>query len=179
MDPVITQIRQDLKDNTDPGTQKSFRRFFREEVQYYGVKTAAVGKIAQKYWKEIKSRDKKEIFQLCEELYSSHYTEEAFIVSNWVPRLQDRYEREDFLVFYHWIDTYISNWAMCDGFCNHSMGDFIEKFPEYIGESETLDNVREPVGPACFSGITYYPCKTGSVSRRSARNRSTAPHRHR
>ena len=134
MDPVITHIRQDLKDHADPGTQKNFQRFFREDVQYYGVKTAAVGTIAQKYWKEIKSRDKKEIFQLCEELYSSHYTEEAFIVSNWVPRLKDRYEREDFLVFYKWIDTYISNWAMCDGFCNHSMGDFIEKFPEYIGE---------------------------------------------
>ena len=134
MDPVISQIRQDLKNSADPGTQKSFQRFFKEEVQYYGVKTANVAKIAQKYWMGIKSRDKKEIFKLCEELYSSSYTEEAFIVSNWVPRLEDRFEREDFWVFLHWIDSYISNWAMCDGFCNHSMGDFIEKYPEFIDE---------------------------------------------
>lgn len=37
-------------------------------------------------------------------------------------------------IFRHWIDTYITNWASCDGFCNHTMGDFIEKFPEYISE---------------------------------------------
>ncbi len=134
MDPVISQIRQDLENSAEPGTKKSFQRFFKEDVQYYGVKTATVGNIAKKYWKEIKLRDKKEIFQLCEELYSSHITEEAFIVSNWVPHLKDRFEREDFLVFSHWIDTYISNWAMCDGFCNHSMGDFIEKYPEFIDE---------------------------------------------
>jgi len=132
MDPVISQIRQDLKNAADPNTKKSFQRFFREEVQYYGVKTAAVGKIAQKYWKEIKKRNKANIFQLCEELYSSNITEEAFIVSNWVPHLKDRFEQEDFHVFYNWIDTYISNWAMCDGFCNHSMGEFIEKYPEYV-----------------------------------------------
>jgi 3-methyladenine DNA glycosylase AlkD len=137
MDPVILQIRQDLRDSADPGTQKSFQRFFREEVQYYGVKTAAVGKIAKKYWKEIKIRDTAGIFQLCEELYSSHITEEAFIVSNWVPHLKDRFEPEDFQIFYKWIDTYISNWAMCDGFCNHSMGDFIEKYPEYVDELKT------------------------------------------
>ncbi|MDO9326609.1 MAG: DNA alkylation repair protein, partial [Methanoregula sp.] len=26
------------------------------------------------------------------------------------------------------------NWASCDGFCNHTMGDFIEEYPEYIDE---------------------------------------------
>ncbi len=38
------------------------QRFFKEEVKCYGVKTGTVGKIANKYWKEIKSRDKEEIF---------------------------------------------------------------------------------------------------------------------
>jgi 3-methyladenine DNA glycosylase AlkD len=93
-----------------------------------------VTKIARKYWKEIKARDKEEIFLLCEELYKSGYCEEAFVVSSWAHLLSDRYEREDFLVFRHWIDSYISNWAACDSFCNHTMGDFIQKFPEYIGE---------------------------------------------
>ena len=39
------------------------------------------------------------------------------------------YEKEDLAVFRRWIDTYITNWASCDGFCNHTMGDFIEKYP--------------------------------------------------
>jgi len=134
MDPVIQNIRNDLIEQRDELTCKVFQRFFKEEVKYYCVKTATVGKIAKKYWSVIKSRDKKEIFELCEELYKSGYCEEAFIVSNWVPNLKDRYERKDLAVFRCWIETYISNWAACDGFCNHSIGDFIEKYPDSISE---------------------------------------------
>ncbi|MCX6684098.1 MAG: DNA alkylation repair protein [Methanoregula sp.] len=134
MDPVIANLRKDLVNSADPATRKTFQRFFKETVKYYGVKVPMVTKIARKYWKEIKARDKEEIFLLCEELYKSGYCEEAFVVSSWAHLLSDRYEREDFLVFRHWIDSYISNWAACDSFCNHTMGDFIQKFPEYIGE---------------------------------------------
>jgi 3-methyladenine DNA glycosylase AlkD len=134
MDPVIANLRKDLVNSADPATRKTFQRFFKETVKYYGVKVPMVTKISRKYWREIKARDKEEIFLLCEELYKSGYCEEAFVVSSWAHLLSDRYEREDFLVFRHWIDSYISNWAACDSFCNHTMGDFIQKFPEYIGE---------------------------------------------
>jgi 3-methyladenine DNA glycosylase AlkD len=90
--------------------------------------------MAKKYWKEVKTRPKREIFTLCEELYQSGYLEESFIVSEWAHALSGKYEREDLAIFRRWIETYITNWASCDGFCNHTMGDFIEQFPEYIEE---------------------------------------------
>lgn len=134
MDPVIAQIRQELKESADPQTQKNFPRFFKEDIEHYGVKVPTVTRIAKKYWKEVESRDKNEIFRLCEELYKSPYIEEAFVVSTWVPNLRGRFTPEDFAVFSRWISTYVTNWAICDGFCNHSMGDFIEKYPEFIQE---------------------------------------------
>ena len=134
MDEVIERIRRELKDTADPEIRKISQRFFKEPITCYGMKTAAVNAIAKRYWKEIKQQDKHYIFNLCEELYRSGYLEESFIVSEWAHRLSDRYEREDLAVFWHWIDTYITNWASCDGFCNHTMGDFIEKFPEAIDE---------------------------------------------
>ena len=134
MDPVIVKIRKDLKEIADPAIRITARRFFKEEIECYGIKTASVVAIAKKYWKEVKSRDKEEIFSLCEELYKSGYMEEAFIVSAWVPKLADRYEPSDLAVFRHFIDTYITNWAACDGFCNHAVGDFIEKYPECMDE---------------------------------------------
>lgn len=134
MDPVISQIRQELKNQADPELRKNSQRFFKEEIRCYGVKTATVIAIAKKYWKEVKGRQKQEIFSLCEELYKSGYMEESFIVSNWAHALSGRYEQEDLVVFRHWIDTYITNWASCDGFCNHAMGSFIEQYPEYIDE---------------------------------------------
>jgi len=134
MDPVIANIRKDLRTSADPATQASFQRFFKEEVKYYGIKVPTVVKIAKKYWVEIKFLEKKEIFSLCEELYRSNYCEEAFIVSSWAHLLVSRYEKKDLIVFRHWIDSYITNWAACDGFCNHTMGSFIEKYPEHLDE---------------------------------------------
>jgi 3-methyladenine DNA glycosylase AlkD len=134
MDPVIARIRQELEAQADPEIQKTSKRFFKEEITCYGMKTATVMGIAKKFWKEIKTRDKQEIFALCEELYLSGYLEESFIVSNWTHALSGRYEQEDLAVFRHWIDTYITNWASCDGFCNHTMGDFMEQYPEYTEE---------------------------------------------
>jgi 3-methyladenine DNA glycosylase AlkD len=129
---IIHRIRQDLGSSSDPATRRSFPRFFREGVKYYGVKAAVVKQIAGKYWKEIQNRSKHEIFALCEELYRSDYTEEAFIVSFWVPRVAHQYEREDLSLFERWIGLYINNWAKCDGFCNHAVGDFFQKYPDRV-----------------------------------------------
>ncbi|MDD1705871.1 MAG: DNA alkylation repair protein [Methanoregulaceae archaeon] len=134
MDPVITAIRKELSENADPAIRETSQRFFKEEISCYGLKTAAVTAIAKKYWKEVRSRDKAEIFALCEELYRSGYLEESFIVSTWAHALSDRFEPGDLATFERWIDTWITNWAACDGFCNHAVGDFMTKYPERVAD---------------------------------------------
>jgi len=134
MDPVIAAIRKELSENADPVIRDTSKRFFKEEITCYGVKTAAVTAIAKKYWKEVRSREKREIFTLCEEFYRSGYLEEAFIVSTWAHALSDRFEPGDLAVFEHWIDTGITNWAACDNFCNHAVGDFMMKYPERVAD---------------------------------------------
>ena len=134
MNSILSQIRADLQANTDVQTQKSFQRFFKEQVKYYGVKTPIVGKIAKKYWGQVSVLDKQAIFNLCEELYSSNFTEEAFIVAFWLPNYIEHLEPGDLVTFKRWIERYIDNWAKCDGFCNHTIGDLIQKYPEVIGE---------------------------------------------
>jgi 3-methyladenine DNA glycosylase AlkD len=134
MDPVIAAIRKELSANADPEIRTSSQRFFKEEIRCYGMKTALVVKIAKKYWKEIRSREKAEIFSLCEELYRSGYIEESFIVSTWADLLSDRFEPGDLAVFERWIDTWITNWASCDGFCNHTVGDFMMKYPNRVAD---------------------------------------------
>jgi Predicted DNA alkylation repair enzyme len=134
MNPVIAAIRKELQENADPVTRESSRRFFKDEIKCYGIKTATVTAIAKKYWKDVKSRNKEEIFSLCEELYRSGCMEESFIVSTWAHALSDRFEPGDLAVFERWIDTWITNWASCDGFCNHAMGDFFMKYPDRIAD---------------------------------------------
>jgi 3-methyladenine DNA glycosylase AlkD len=134
MNQFIARIREDLKVNADEKTKASFHRFFKENIICYGVKTPTVGKIAKKYWSEVRNLSKKEIFALCEELYRSGFTEEAFVVSYWLPNMVEEFELEDLAIFEGWIERYIDNWAKCDGFCNHTVGDFIEKYPQCISE---------------------------------------------
>ena len=134
MNSILAQIRVDLKSATDKETQRSFQRFFKEQVKYYGVKTETVGKIAKKYWPRVKSLDKLIIFQLCEELYRSDYTEEAFVVSFWLPNYIECLLPGDLATFKLWIERYVNNWAKCDGFCNHTIGDLLQKYPQIIDE---------------------------------------------
>lgn len=137
MDPVIARIRQDLTGLADEKTRSTMQRFFKEEIDGYGVKTPQVSALAKKYYKEIKSREKEEIFILCEELYRSKKIEESFVVSTWAYAISDRFEVTDLAVFRRWIDTYITNWASCDGFCNHALGEFFGRYPECMRELKT------------------------------------------
>jgi 3-methyladenine DNA glycosylase AlkD len=114
-----------------------FSRFFKEKVTAYGVKTATVTKIARKYFQEVRPLGKREIFALCEELLKSDYTEEASIAFEWAYWLHNEYEPSDFMVFGRWLNKYVNNWAKCDSLCNHAIGSFVEKYPQYI---ENLKN---------------------------------------
>jgi 3-methyladenine DNA glycosylase AlkD len=137
MSRIIESIRAELKNYIDEKTQTSAPKFFKEEITFYGVKTPIVGKIARKYWNAVKPLGKAEIFDLCEELYSSSYIEEAFVVSTWLPKIIDQLVPSDLQTFKFWIEKYINNWATCDAFCNHTIGDLVDKFPETVAELKT------------------------------------------
>ncbi len=132
MHEILRAVRDELKNNIDEATRQSFQRFFKEEAKCYGVKTATVNKIARKHWQEAKKLDKQGLFKLCEELFASGYAEEAWVACNWLPRLADQFAPADFAIFRSWIESYIDNWAKCDSFCNHTVGDFTRKYPEFV-----------------------------------------------
>ncbi len=131
---ILSTIRKQLKSFSDPQTRESSKRFFKEPIIVYGVKSALLQKLAKEIWKEIKDLSKKEIFRLCEELFKSDYCEEAFIASDLAYALRKQYEESDFQIFKSWIDRYINNRAKCDTFCNHTMWEFLQQFPHYISE---------------------------------------------
>jgi 3-methyladenine DNA glycosylase AlkD len=134
MHPIIAKIREDLEAEADEKTKKSFQRFFKETVKCYGVKTAVVRKIAKKHWSEAKPLGKAQIFAVCEALYRSDYTEEAFVAAIWLQNMVERLDPSDLSVIKAWIERYVNNWAKCDGLCNHTVGGLLEKHPESLSE---------------------------------------------
>ncbi len=129
---VISALRAELAANTDPQTQASGERFFKEAVKLYGVKTVIVGRIGARHFPEIKHLPKTETFALCEELLKSDYMEESFIAFDWADRLRREYEIADFEVFERWLNLYVNNWAKCDTLCNHTIAGVVDRFPELV-----------------------------------------------
>lgn len=134
MSELVSEIRGELMQNADEKTLKSSQRFFKEEVKCRGVKSATVGRIAKKHHAEVKQKAKQEVFSLCEELLESDYCEDAFVAFDWAYFIRKSYEPGDIQIFKSWIEKYVNNWAKCDTFCNHTVGSFIEQFPQYIDD---------------------------------------------
>lgn len=134
MNDIISKIRQILLQNADEKTRKQSEYFFRENVTVYGVKSATVQKIAKEIFAEVKDKPKTEIFALCEKLWQSGYMEESFVACVWSEKLSKKFEASDFETFERWIKNYASNWASCDTFCNHTVGDFVMMYPEFISK---------------------------------------------
>jgi len=132
MNKIIKQLKNELKANASEQVKKGTERFFKEKVKVHGANAAIIRKISGKYFPEIESLNKREIFILCEELFKSGFGEEGIIAGLWADRINDRFTSTDFKIFERWINKYIDNWATCDNLCNHAVGEFIQMYPDYL-----------------------------------------------
>lgn len=132
METIIQQVRQRLKESVDEKTLSTGQNFFKESIRLYGVTIPTVNKISKEFQPVIDSLEKQEIYTLCDALWQSGFMEESFIACNWSYEIRDRYEPDDFQVFERWISTCVNNWASCDTLCNHTVGAFVEKYPEFV-----------------------------------------------
>lgn len=128
----VTEVRRLLKESADEKAAESSQKFFKEPVSAYGVKSAAVRKIAGKVFTSLKKSPKAEVLALCEELWRSGYIEEVGVACEWAYALRKQYAPDDFAVFEKWVSEYVSNWASCDTLCNHTVASFVEMFPQFV-----------------------------------------------
>jgi len=131
---LIENVREDLRNAADVATKESAQRFFKEYVRFYGVKNAMVHKISKQYTAQIKKMSKAEVFDLCEILWQSGIMEESLVACNWSYAMRKQFDAGDMKVFERWINSYVTNWASCDTFCNHTVGELVEMFPELVSQ---------------------------------------------
>lgn len=110
------------------------QRFFKHKIDCHGLKSSDSDKIAKENFEMVKNLSKREIFDCCEIFWKSGMLEESFIACNWAYRMRKQFQPADFKIFERWIDTYVNNWASCDTFCNHTVGEFLEMYPKFLPE---------------------------------------------
>ncbi|NDV81383.1 DNA alkylation repair protein [Bacteroides sp. 51] len=133
---ILNDVRAALQDSADEKTKNTSSRFFKEgeEIYVYGVKANLVHKIAKEGFKEINHLSKEKVFALCEELWKSDIMEEINVACDWSYFVQKSYQPEDFKRFERWVASYVNNWASCDSLCNHTVGEFVEMYPQFVDE---------------------------------------------
>lgn len=131
---ILEQVRLELKNSVDEKTLDTAQHFFKEQITAYGVKVPVVNKISSSFLSEIRSKSKQEVFDLCEELWRSGMLEESFIACSWSYAICKKFEPSDFEVFERWVQNYVDNWASCDTLCNHTVGEFIEMYPQFLSK---------------------------------------------
>lgn len=161
MESIIEKIRTSLKNEMDEKTQASGQHFFKEKIKSYGVKVPTVIKIGKEYFKHIDFKTKSEIFDLCESLWQSGFIEESYIACNWSYYVHKKYEPADFQIFEKWINEYVNNWASCDTLCNHTVGEFIEMYPEYLPKLRDMAKSRNRWTRRASSVSLIIPARKG------------------
>ncbi len=132
MNTLIQKIGLELESLSDEQIRQRSQRFFKEEIQLHGVKSAIFTSIQKKWFKTIKQLPKEEILEICEALWQTGLFEEQIIACNWSAAVSKQFKPTDFPLLQSWIEKYITNWATCDTFCNHTMGAFIEMYPQHM-----------------------------------------------
>jgi len=98
----------------------------------HGVNSYVAEKIGKSFFKALPDKSKKSVFDLCEILWQSGYLEEYILACNWSYYVHTAYVPEDIGIFKKWLDTYVNNWAACDTLCNHTIGEFLEMYPDNL-----------------------------------------------
>ena len=132
MKNLISNLRKELKSKSDSKVAEITQRFFKHKVKYYGIKARDLDVISKRYYQQIKNLDKDSVFSLCEELFKSGFGEEAMIAARWSYKQNKLFEKKDIKIFEKWIENYINDWAKCDAFCNHTVGESVLKYPDQI-----------------------------------------------
>lgn len=161
MDKIIEQIRKELKTIGDKKTREKTQYYFKEQIESYGVKTPVVTSIGKEYFKSVKDKSKTEIFDGCENLWKSQIIEESFVACHWSHSIHKKYEPGDFDIFEKWVDSYITNWATCDSFCNHSLMALVEKYPPLLNRLKTFVTSENRWKRRASSVTLIMPAKRG------------------
>lgn len=134
---IVSHIHADLQTAVDPIYKVGATRFFKEQVKLYGVRVPNVRKIAANYAADLKQVSLDELLPLCEKLLQTGYMEDATIALALVYKKRTKLSVGDIKVLERWLNTYVSNWAICDDLSAHIFGYCIERFPEMLPMVQT------------------------------------------
>jgi 3-methyladenine DNA glycosylase AlkD len=126
----VTTLFREIEAVDKPVNRTDYQRFFKEKLEHpVGLRTPILRGVSNKVFKTIKSCDKDEILDICDEILAGGKRYSRFVAFEWAQKLEKQYTRKDFVRFERWLNRYVDNWGSCDHFCG-TLGKLIAKFPD-------------------------------------------------
>jgi 3-methyladenine DNA glycosylase AlkD len=132
VEQYLLEIRNALQSIATDDKKQSIAYFFKHEIQCLGVSSPQTQQIGRRILQELKGEDKAFVYALAEKLFQTGFIEEALLAAQLVFSRKKEFETNDFVIFENWISKYVSNWAVCDTFCNQTIGTFIMTYPNFV-----------------------------------------------
>lgn len=163
---IAAAVNAALKQKIDPVYRDGVNRFFKEEINAYGVRVPEARKIAKSFWTEVKQGEVKEILSLCEHLLQTGEVATQLIALDWAKRVSKKLPSTSLPLLKRWIEKYITNWATCDDLCCGVLGRFLfehQELASHIHSWTTSKNrwLRRASAVALIYGVRRQAFYTG------------------
>ena len=115
VDELVALTRSELARHAEPEFAAGVRKFFREPVDPWGVRSAdlkQVEKIVARHLRPMTPADRN---RYCSVLWEGGKLEEGALVCHVYRAFSRDFGSGEFRLFERWLDRYVRNWAHCDG----------------------------------------------------------------
>ena len=126
---VANEIRRALKAGGSPERSSSVQRFFREEVQSHGWRTADLRRAALRWRREIlQESDLKFLLQVADHLFAGTINEDKNVAVLLLENITDKFGDEEFRLLESWLPR-ISNWSDYDALVHYLIAPMVVAKP--------------------------------------------------
>jgi len=123
------EVRRALKAGGSPERSSSVQRFFKEEVQSHGWRTADLRRAAVRWRREILQKsDLKFLLQVADHLFAGTINEDKNVAVFLLENITDKFGDEEFRLLESWLPR-ISNWSDHDALVHHLIAPMVVAKP--------------------------------------------------
>ncbi|KPJ69135.1 hypothetical protein AMJ44_04560 [candidate division WOR-1 bacterium DG_54_3] len=121
-----------LGKKADPEKAKQGQRYFKEQVQLFGLSSKDLDFLVKELYRSLKPYwNVNDVIELCDALLPNPYLEAKGSAIGLLAAYKKDFEKDLFLKIEKWLTSnYCDSWAAVDGLCLYILGELILKYPE-------------------------------------------------
>jgi len=135
-DRLLESVTTELRQHADPAYRALVRDRYSMNVEnFWGVRTPAIRKIADKHYQCLKPLPIDQRLTWCHQLLETGIYEHKITVFRWGHLCREDFSGKHLKALTKWLDQYVDDWIDCDDLCIHVLGEFFVRHPNRAKET--------------------------------------------